>query len=43
MECSVTFSGSDDGQQSDSTETLEQTEDMSYRETVRGLASHHRL
>ena len=31
-ECSVTFSGSDEGQLSDSTET--QTEDMSYRETV---------
>ena len=35
MERSVTSSGSDDGQLSDSSETPEQTEDMSYRETVR--------
>ena len=39
MERSVTFSGSDDGQLSDSTETPEQTEDMSYRETVRSIRS----
>ena len=39
MEPSVTFSGSDDGQLSDSTETPEQTEDMSYRETVRSIRS----
>ena len=38
-ERSVKFSGSDDGQLSDSTETLEQTEDMSYRETVRSIRS----
>ena len=30
----VSFSGSDEGQLSDSTEAPEQTEDMSYRETV---------
>ena len=40
MERSVAFSGSDDGQFSDSTETLEQTEDMSYRETVRSIRSY---
>ena len=39
MERSVTFSGSDDGQLSDSTETPEQMEDMSYRETVRSIRS----
>ena len=39
MEPSVTFSSSDDGQLSDSTETPEQTEDMSYRETVRSIRS----
>ena len=39
MERSVTFSGSDDGQLSDYTETSEQTEDMSYRETVRSIRS----
>ena len=39
MERSVTFSSSDDGQLSDSTETPEQTEDMSYRETVRSIRS----
>ena len=38
-ERSVTFSGSDEGQLSDSTETLEQTEDMSYRETVWSIRS----
>ena len=35
----MTFSGSDDGQLSDSTETPEQTEDMSYRETVQSIRS----
>ena len=38
-ERSVTFSGSDEGQLSDSTETLEQTEDMSYSETVHSIRS----
>ena len=38
-ECSVTFSGSDEGQLSDSTETPEQTEDMPYRETVWSIRS----
>ena len=36
----MTFSGSDDGQFSDSTETPEQTEDISYRETVRSIRSY---
>ena len=38
-ERSVTFSGSDEGQLSNSTETPEQTEDMSYRETVWSIRS----
>ena len=33
------FSGSDDGQLSDSAETPEQTEDMTYRETVHSVRS----
>ena len=36
---SDSFSGSDDGQLSDSAETPEQTEDMTYRETVRSVRS----
>ena len=40
MDRSALFSGSDDGQLSDSTEMPEQTEDMSYRETVRSIRSY---
>ena len=37
MDRSATLSDSEDGQLSDSTETPEQTEDMTYRETVRSV------
>ena len=40
MDRSAAFSGSDNGQFSDSTETPEQTEDMSYRETVCSIRSY---
>ena len=40
VDWSDTFSGSDDGQLSDSTEAPEQTESMSYRETVWSVRSY---
>ena len=40
---SDSMSGSDEGQLSDSTETPEQTEDMSYRETVRSFMGWHHI
>ena len=40
MDRSVSFSGSEEGQLSDSNDTPEQTEDMSYREKVRSVRAY---